>query len=180
MTREEIIGACYQIPGMMWPIELGWLYDTFKNSKTHAEIGSYCGKSLIASMGSMSNAKVLSVDNYSILKNPQWGKDVFKATVKAFKPQGVEIAYYEGHSINCSREQYKNGLRFDSIFIDACHEYAECKADIEAWILLVKKGGIIAGHDYWAKDVGVMDAVNEVFEGKAIIFEGSRIWSYRL
>ena len=36
----------------------------------------------------------------------------------------------------------------DFVFIDADHEYDCIKADIIAWLPKIKKGGIIAGHDY--------------------------------
>jgi hypothetical protein len=39
-------------------------------------------------------------------------------------------------------------LPIDFVYIDADHEYIEVKRDIEYWTPLVRKGGIIAGHDY--------------------------------
>ena len=36
----------------------------------------------------------------------------------------------------------------DFIFIDADHSYEGCSADIEAWRGKVRRGGIIAGHDF--------------------------------
>jgi predicted O-methyltransferase YrrM len=50
----------------------------------------------------------------------------------------------------------------DVIFIDAGHSYESVKKDIEAWLPKMKKGGIMAGHDYWAWE-GVRKAVNEEF-----------------
>jgi len=71
----------------------------------------------------------------------------------------------------CSREgsllfpdQY-----FDLVYIDANHAYAGISADLEIWLPKIKKGGIIAGHDYfvynpgvpWTKFFGIVPAVNE-------------------
>jgi predicted O-methyltransferase YrrM len=51
---------------------------------------------------------------------------------------------------------------FDFVFIDADHEYDSVKKDIEAWFPKVKKGGILAGHDYgYPKWPGVKIAVDE-------------------
>lgn len=41
----------------------------------------------------------------------------------------------------------------DMVFIDADHSYEACRDDIKAWVPNVKKGGIIAVHDYGKKDV---------------------------
>lgn len=38
---------------------------------------------------------------------------------------------------------------FDFVFIDADHREESVKKDILAWLPKVKKGGIIAGHDYY-------------------------------
>lgn len=59
---------------------------------------------------------------------------------------------------------------FDFVYIDADHAYEGVKADIEAWWPKVRKGGILAGHDYMAYTLytdtqsikfGVIEAVNE-------------------
>lgn len=61
----------------------------------------------------------------------------------------------------------------DFVFIDAAHDYENVLADIKAWYPKVKRGGIIAGHDYnpdsdtegW---VGVKKAVHEFFKTNEI------------
>lgn len=52
----------------------------------------------------------------------------------------------------------------DFVMIDASHVYEDVSRDIDAWLPKVKKGGVIAGHDYCAwPGFGVMQAVNERF-----------------
>jgi len=54
----------------------------------------------------------------------------------------------------------------DFVFIDADHSYEGCKSDIEAWAPKVKRGGLIAGHDYENTafpKFGVRRAVDELF-----------------
>jgi hypothetical protein len=55
---------------------------------------------------------------------------------------------------------------FDVVYIDAAHDYASVKAELELCRTIVKSGGLIAGHDYirWAGPTaryGVVEAVNE-------------------
>jgi len=56
---------------------------------------------------------------------------------------------------------------FDFIYIDADHTYDAVKEDLGCWFPKLKKGGIIAGHDYCLKNVdqpneyGVIKAVDE-------------------
>lgn len=69
-------------------------------------------------------------------------------------------------------------VRFGLVFIDASHDYEDVKADIEAWRKLVRKGGIICGHDYTTFP-GVYKAVNEAFNGEAGAI-GSSIWHYTI
>jgi hypothetical protein len=55
----------------------------------------------------------------------------------------------------------------DFVFIDADHSYEAVSRDIDAWKPKVKRGGILAGHDYipWTNPTfGVIKAVNERFE----------------
>jgi predicted O-methyltransferase YrrM len=68
-------------------------------------------------------------------------------------------------SVKCLSHEgadFFNDNSVDVIFIDAGHSYEAVKKDIEAWLPKMKKGGIMAGHDYWAWE-GVRKAVNEAF-----------------
>jgi hypothetical protein len=44
-------------------------------------------------------------------------------------------------------KQFEDGY-FDFVYIDANHTYESVIADLEAWYPKVRKGGMIAGHDY--------------------------------
>jgi predicted O-methyltransferase YrrM len=179
MDRHQTIQQCYLVPGQTWPVELGWLYDTISQSKTHAEIGTFCGRSLLASCGGMApGSGVVTVDDRSEWTNPDWVQAVQHATVDLL-PDHVWVKNFAMHSIDALRECKRIRLTFDSVFIDGCHEYAESKADIEGWMTLLNPGGLICGHDYWPRHIGVMDAVNEVFEGRHEVVPGTRIWFYR-
>ena len=49
----------------------------------------------------------------------------------------------------------------DFVFIDAIHTYKCVKDDIKHWYPKVKKGGILAGHDYCSDWPSVVQAVDE-------------------
>ena len=69
---------------------------------------------------------------------------------------------------------------FDLCFIDAEHSYTACKADIAAWWPLVRKGGILAGHDYQHRRYkGVTQAVDEwaSLQGLQVTAHRGKVWS---
>jgi len=76
-------------------------------------------------------------------------------------------------------EQY-----FDLVFIDADHSYDAIKEDIRLWKPLVRKGGILSGHDYKAGGKfpfwGVKTAVDEIFEPEEIETLPCRIFVVRV
>lgn len=177
--RQRTIEQCYQVPGQTWPVELGWLYDTIGKSDSHAEIGTYCGRSLLASCAGMKKfSEVVAVDDASECPNRKWVDKIQLATLDLLHPN-ISINNLRMNSIDAARECQRLKMKFNSIFIDGNHHYAECKADIQAWMSLLKPGGLICGHDYWPVHIGVMDAVNEVFEGKHSVVPGTRIWHMR-
>lgn len=65
---------------------------------------------------------------------------------------------------------------FDLVFIDADHSYEAVKADIKAWLPLVKDGGLLTGHDYGGKKTGVKKAVDEIFGEEIEILPPERVW----
>jgi len=67
-------------------------------------------------------------------------------------------------------------FRFDFVYIDAAHDYASVSADIQAWLPLVKVGGIIAGHDYMHD---VKRAVDQIFGRPDKTFDDSSWLKYK-
>ncbi|MHC4717366.1 MAG: class I SAM-dependent methyltransferase [Planctomycetota bacterium] len=66
----------------------------------------------------------------------------------------------------------------DLVYVDAGHEYAEVKADLEAWADLPRRA--IFGHDYSENYPGVIAAVGDVIDGlKALDLSRPPFWIWR-
>lgn len=66
---------------------------------------------------------------------------------------------------------------FDCVFLDASHYYEDIKRDLELWHPLVKKGGVIGGHDYGGQRAcQVREAVDERFGKENLIFGNNHVW----
>lgn len=182
--KDLTLKKCYSIPGWCWPTELGWLFDTAKRSRSHIEIGTCCGRSLLATARGMpEGSRIVAVDNDCQAGEigAEWLQTVRAATYKVIhQDTGITVQHLQTGSLEAALACQAEGLRFDSIYIDACHEYAECSADIEAWLPLLNSGGIIAGHDYATLYPGVQEAVNEIFGDRFTVCPGTRIWSARI
>jgi predicted O-methyltransferase YrrM len=116
-------------------------------------------------------------------------------TFEGSKEHGVVVGLYEeaynnlktlidanvvnlikGHSQDVVSKYGDESLDF--CFIDGSHEYEDVKKDILAYLKKVKKGGILAGHDYDSLWDGVIKAVDETL-GDVKIINGSWIY-YKL
>ena len=66
---------------------------------------------------------------------------------------------------------------FDLVYIDADHSYEGCSKDIQAWLPKMRKGSILAGHDFWHPPV--KQAVVENIKGEIRYFEKlGHVWEY--
>jgi len=63
---------------------------------------------------------------------------------------------------------------FDFVFIDANHSKKAVKADVQAWLPKVKKGGYICGHDYHRRTV--LTVVQDMFDIKNIEVDEDNTW----
>lgn len=61
----------------------------------------------------------------------------------------------------------------DFVYIDANHEYMAVGDDIDSWLQKVRKGGILAGHDFCVEFPGVVQAVTERFD-RFQVWRGSK------
>ena len=93
------------------------------------------------------------------LRDSDW---LFKDFMRSIEPVSHVVNPVRLPSVTAAQNYREQSLDF--VFIDACHEFESVCADIDAWLPKVKKGGILAGHDfsrgYWD---GVCDAVEHCF-----------------
>lgn len=73
---------------------------------------------------------------------------------------------------------------FDFLYFDGCHLYPDTKKDLTDWVITLKDGGVIAGHDYIElKSFGVIRAVDEFIKEygfKMIVFnENGGDWALK-
>ena len=178
------MGIAYRIPGEMWPTELGGLYYTLQESRCHVEVGTFCGRSLWATCAGLQQpARVIAVDaNVGYAVPLAWVQGVRRLTLQMIHDTTLaRVELLEAYSVDAARQVTERGLtgQVDSVFIDGDHNVAEVMADVQAWWPLLREGGIVCGHDYWAADPGVMDAVQQQFGGRHQVATNTRIWWVR-
>ena len=134
------------------------------------EVGSWHGDSAKA-MASTGKCRVTCVDHFEgsdnlialALREPPLEK--FLANTKAEREAGTIDIHVE-RSVEAARKFTIEGRQFDVVFIDA--DKAETRADLIAWIPLVRVGGVMVVHDYLVDPFPeVTQAVHEVFGDKA-------------
>ncbi len=68
----------------------------------------------------------------------------------------VVLRDYSYDAVKTIKDEY-----FDFIYLDGSHLLKDVKRDLKEWFPKLKKGGIMAGHDYIEdEDFGVIEAVN--------------------
>lgn len=130
----------------LWPDEVGALKMLAESlpAKPHiVNIGAGAGTSTLALLESRPDAIVTSID---VQEN-----DSPYGCLSAEKAVVTEAGLIARLTQICadSKELGANWLKpVDMVFIDGNHSYKGCKGDIQAWLINLKPGGIMAIHDY--------------------------------
>ena len=151
----------YQFLGFLHLID--YISNLLPDNSKALEIGSYMGESAKITAASGIFNEIVCIDPFE-------GKESFN-NIFGYTWEDVEaefnnnIKYFDfinhikDYSYNVINS-YDDGY-FDFAYIDASHEYEDVMRDIKDCIIVVKKGGIIAVHDYsWDT---VKQAVTETF-----------------
>lgn len=90
-------------------------------------------------------------------------RSAFEAFMREHAPEERElVTARQCSSLELAAWMADEGLSVRFVFVDASHDYADVRADIEAWRPLLVPGGVIAGHDLTDNHPGVRKAVDEV------------------
>jgi len=139
--------------------ELAFHLNTIK-AENVAEIGVREGHYSRYILANTNIKKLYAIDPWEInreLANPQECYDTCKNFLNPFGDRFEMIKEYSVAASKLFCDEY-----FDFIYIDAMHTYENVKEDILSWYPKLKKGGILAGHDYHQNDwPGVVQAVDE-------------------
>ena len=159
--------------------ELPWLFDTASKMRSVVEIGCWRGRSTHAILSGCPGP-VWAVDHFLGCplerdSNHADAKDQdiraqFLANVGMF-PNLKLLAMESGDAA----EHLGPGFRVDMVFIDAAHEYADVRRDLELWAPKARR--IVSGHDFQA--TGVNKAVLEYF-GREPDELADGVWAYRM
>ncbi len=100
--------------------------------------------------------------------------DVFKVAKNRLKPVKDKITWILKYSDKAVEDLPNN---IDFIYIDGNHEYEFVKKDIELYWEKVSKKGILAGHDFYGRYNGIINAVHEfAMENKLHIYSNLYDW----
>jgi len=137
----------YQIRPM-----ISFLKQQNKQNLIGAEIGVAAGLNAKSILSNLDIKKLSLIDTFSC---NDWHYSHTKRNLSAFKNKVILIK-------KLSHDAYKDiNEKLDFIYIDGDHTYEAVKQDIENYFPLIKKGGVMGGHDFWAHDLGVVKAVLE-------------------
>jgi predicted O-methyltransferase YrrM len=142
--------------------------DSIQDGAIAVEVGVYKGKSILF-LAEALQEQGKRVDLYAIdtFKGSEEHTDqaegqILNEYLRNVYPMRDHITTLMQPSVQASASFADNSLDF--VFIDASHDYVNVCADIKAWRPKVKKGGMLAGHDYHHPPVyeAVRDTIGEV------------------
>ncbi len=161
--------------------ERGYLFQLASDLPADAqviEVGSWMGASTCFIAGGLTGraAKIFAVDNFQGLstcgEDAAWYNRHFqqlgaKSTLEIFQKNFADLGLASraepvvSDSLAAAGTLAAKRGAIDFIFIDGDHSYDACKADIFAWAPFVKRGGVIAFHDFGSRADGVTRAIFE-------------------
>lgn len=144
------------------------------------EIGSGRGGSISTLGLSNPEARLINIDKFSsydeetaygVSKDYQGFKyEDFRKNVYPFNLNLQTIQKWSDEAIDDIEDE-----SVDLLFIDGNHSYLNCKNDIVNYMPKVKKGGVLAIHDYHPRFPGVIGAVQEIFGNDFDLLDNSSI-----
>lgn len=160
---------------------------TFLGSLKCVEVGVSSGVNALSMLNNLPLAKFYLVDSYDVNNStfqfskggqvtvftPEEREEFINKAKNTIGPHEARVEWMIEDSVSAAAKFPDEN--FDFVYIDAQHEYDSVKRDIEAWYPKVKKGGMLAGHDFGGD---VAKVVREKF-GNVDFGFGSDWWIFK-
>jgi len=141
------------------------LAELFKENgfKVGAEVGVLYGNYSETLCQKIPGLKMYCIDPWSP-DSPKY-REAYEIAKKRLSPYDVTLI--RKTSMDAVGDFANRSLDF--VYIDGAHDFDNAMLDIIHWSLRVRKGGIVAGHDYSVRgNVGVIPAVNAYINGHVL------------
>ncbi len=178
------VAAQFKLDDMGSFPERGYLFQLAADAPAEAkvvEIGSWMGASTCFLAAGLKGgaAKIYAVDNFQGLsmcgEDVTWYRSHFQklgtnSTLDIFKANFASLGLSAqaepvvSDSLAAAKSLAAMRGTIDLIFVDGDHSYEGCKADIETWLPFMKKGGVMAFHDFGSRASGVTQAIFETIK----------------
>ncbi len=142
------------------------MIDKCEPNGTIVELGAWKGRSsaflVVEAKNKSPNIKINIVDTW--LGSKEHTDEMKDNLYQKFKSNMARLdGLYKEHRMTTNEAvPLFEDASLDGVFIDADHSYEAVKLDIQNWMPKVRKGGILAGHDYTSAWPGVIRAVDEI------------------
>jgi hypothetical protein len=137
--------------------QLPCLFESVKKYNKGVEVGTFQGeyskqilKSWTGKLYIVDVWRELDVKDYNDSSNQKEYLNIINECCQNIK--GFEDRCFMIRSDSENSSELFNDESLDFVYIDANHKYEYVKQDISLWFPKVRKGGIIAGHDYLKLD----------------------------
>lgn len=165
MIKHIYEDECFGEQWFTYPNVYRLMIDKCKPNGTIVELGAWKGRSsaflVIEAKNKSPNIKINIVDTW--LGSEEHTEEMKDNLYQKFKSNMTRLdGFYKEHRMTTDEAvSLFDDASLDGVFIDADHSYEAVKKDITNWMPKVRKGGILAGHDYIQTFEGVIRAVNE-------------------
>jgi hypothetical protein len=135
-----------------------------------AEVGVDYGLNARTMLRLLPLQRLYLIDPYSEVCDSVSGEQRFRAA-RRYLGKYHDVTMFIRKKSESAAGDLPNGLDF--VYVDGCHEYDCVMKDLNIYYPKIRSGGVLAGHDFWASNLGVCQAVLEFCHTNALVLEGS-------
>jgi len=138
-----------------------------------AEIGVYQGRNAVNILNTVPELTLYGIDSWAVFpkkrrfnkKHQKLNYNLMKQRTRNFR-KNKRFIVIKKNSMDAVKDFEDGSLDF--VYIDANHEFDYVMRDIIEWSKKVRVGGIISGHDYSKRIIGVKIAVDAYVQAHEI------------